>query len=58
MCIMQHPARTKDGKTKSKVLHSYPVIATPFLDSAKASLRARFSAPLQPAEDPDAFGGE
>jgi len=35
-----------------------PVIATPYLDSAKASLRARLSAPLRPVEDPDVFGGE
>ena len=35
-----------------------PVITGSFLDSAKASLRARRSAPLRPVEDPDAFGGE
>jgi hypothetical protein len=35
-----------------------PVIAGLFMDSAKASLRARLSARLRPVEDPDAFGGE
>jgi len=34
------------------------VIAGYFLDSAKASLRARLSAHMQPVDDPGALGGE